>query len=405
MDVKVYLAKIGDGTPISSFSMESSAISDIVSVSRDIAYAANLALATVYEFDLVVNDTTDDVAEDIYVVVSGLSSDDDNRNVLAIAGTTSSIDSSTKNFVCDELSSCLQNTTDLDYAIEVKRADSGDGWETRYESLGDGTYYFHVKARDVAGNWGDTSHYRINVAAGGVSVSIASPVDGELFTSDEPSANISVRAVVSGNASVYVVAEHPDGSTYTSPGFVYSTTHTFENITLEQGINEIYAVANTSAGAVTTSSVTYVTLAPSIYQTTNKTLRIGYAGCAPSANPYICYSDEGGYVGVGTESSGAIAAGYAQADTSSNTIKIFMSKQFDLSKASDDLEENDFLDQRSPSFGYGGDIQHFVIGSELRYPDVYLDGDLRLQPGKYDLYIIHSGVTPDGKVNLTVEVR
>jgi len=82
-----------------------------------------------------------------------------------------------------------------------------------------------------------------------------------------------------------------------------------------------------------------------------------------------------------------------------------MSKPFDLSKTSNDLEDNDFLDRTSPAFGYSDGMKKFVMGSELRYPDIYLDGDLNLQPGTYNLYIIHNGVTPDGRVNLTVEVR
>jgi hypothetical protein len=404
MNVKVYLARVAGTGDVSSFNLESSAISNINSVSWDIKYAYGMTLATIYEFTLTVNTTVNDGTDDIYIVVSGLSSDDNNRNTLAIAGATSGIDASTKNFVCSEVPACLQNTTNLDYSIEVKRADAGE-WQTRYEALGDGTYYFHVKAKDAAGNWGDTAHYRINVAAGGVSVIIASPADGEIVTSETTSANISVRAVVSGNASVYIVAEHPDSSTYTSPSFVFSTTHTFENITIQQGRNELRAIANTSAGAVTTSSIVYVTLAPSIYQTTNKTLRVSYGACS-DATPHLCYSTEGtNLVGVATESSSATAAGHAQADTSSNSIKIFMSKPFDLSKTSNDLEDNDFLDRTSPAFGYSDGMKKFVMGSELRYPDIYLDGDLNLQPGTYNLYIIHNGVTPDGRVNLTVEVR
>ncbi|MBI4778014.1 hypothetical protein HY792_03730, partial [Candidatus Desantisbacteria bacterium] len=44
--------------------------------------------------------------------------------------------------------------------------DSIEGTNTAYTynvPLADGTYYFHVKAGDSAGNWSNASHYRIQV--------------------------------------------------------------------------------------------------------------------------------------------------------------------------------------------------------------------------------------------------
>jgi hypothetical protein len=410
MNIKVYLVKVAEGADIGSFNMEGSAITEVESVSWDVKYAYDMTLATVYEFNLVANQAVDDSADDIYVVVSGLSSDDDNRNVLAIAGTTSSayIDAGTKNYLFSEAGFVSQNTTTLDYAIEVQRADSGSEFTTTYDALPDGTYYFHVKAKDNAGNWGDTAHYKIIVSNEGVSIAIASPADGEIITSSQSTSNISVRVTVSGNASVTVYAKHPDNSIYASLPEVFGITHTFENILLHQGTNEVYAIANTSAGAITRSSTVYVILSPSIRAPTGKTLRVTYGGgCTPQGSAHICYTNAGdGYIGLGTEVDGSIPVGsYAQANTSMSSIKIFMSKQFNLAKADEHLADDDFLDLRTPSFGYGDAPQSFIMASELRYPDVYLNGNLKLSPGKYDLYITHSGVTPDGKVNLTVSVR
>ncbi|MBN1544359.1 hypothetical protein JW898_02750 [Candidatus Woesearchaeota archaeon] len=406
MGVEVFLIKHADGAGFSQFDHHGYAISSIANVSRDVAYADTMDLAATYRFDLTVNETVLDTAQDIYIVVTGLASDSDNRNNLSIAGSTGSIDLSGWDYVCDDSDVCTNMTASVDYAIEVRKADSGDGWFTEYPGLADGTYYFHVKAKDRAGNWGNTTHYRLNVAAGGVSVGIVSPEDGQIFTTDSTEANISVKVMVSGNASVRVIAMHPDGSNYTSPEEVFSTVSIFKNVTLELGRNELYAVANTSAGAVTVSSRVYVIVSKEAIPMTNKSLRVVYGGCAVSPLPYICSATVGtSRVGIANEDPQGIGAGYIQADTSEGTIKIFMSRDFDVAGVDDYFDDDEFLDLTIPSFGYIREDKPFVVQNELRYGDVYVGGDLRLEPGKYNLYIIHQGVTPDGRVNLSVEVR
>ncbi|MBU2561795.1 MAG: hypothetical protein KKD17_05855 [Nanoarchaeota archaeon] len=406
MGVEVFLIKHANGAGFSAFDQHGYAISSIANVSQDIAYADTMDLAQVYRFSLTVNETVTDDTSDIYIVVAGLTSDNDNRNNLSIAGSTGNVDLSGWDYVCDDADVCTNMTASVDYAIEVKKADSGDEWFTEYPGLADGTYYFHVKAKDNAGNWGNTTHFRINVAAGGVSVGIVSPEDGQIFTTDSTEANISVKVMVSGNASVHVVALHPDGSNYTSPEAVFSTVSIFKNVTLELGQNELYAVANTSAGAITVSSSVYVIVSKEVIPMTNKTLIVKYSGCAVSPLPYICSATTGSSrVGMANEYPQGIGPGYIQADTSTNTIKIFMSRDFDVTGADDYFYEDEFLDLTIPSFGYIKEDKPYVVQNELRYGDVYVGGDLKLQPGKYNLYITHHGVTPDGRVNLSVEVR
>ncbi len=407
MDISVSLIKVTQGAGIDEFD-EPDKIADTQSISQDIAYAADMSLAHTYTFDLAVNETVDDTTNDIYVVVSGIASDDDNTHDLAISGVTSNLDASASRFVCDESDACTDTTAYADYAIEVMKADSGDEWETQYQGLADGTYYFHVKAKDNAGNWGDTAHYRINVAAGGVSISIASPADGEIFTTEGTDTNISVKVVVSGNASVEVIALHPDGSNYTSPPAVFTTTNIFHDIRLESGQNEIYAVATTAAGAVSRSSSVYVTVAPSVFPTTNRTLRVTYTGGGAYVGSYLTHATEGSaYVGIATENSGAVAGGGdIMADTELNTIKIFATKPFKESGVENDLEDNGFLDRKVPSFGFSDEAHEFIISNELRYEDVFLGGkQVKLSPGRYSIYLNHGGVTQDGKVNLTITVE
>ncbi|MBW2996721.1 right-handed parallel beta-helix repeat-containing protein, partial [Candidatus Woesearchaeota archaeon] len=404
MDISVSLVKVSEGDEIDEFD-ESDKISNIATISQDIRYAEDMEDAEIYQFNLTVNETVDDNSNDIYVVISGLTSDNDNRHNLSIAGSTSNIDTSTNSFVCNNSNSCANTTASVDYAIEVKKADSGDEWFTNYNSLGDGTYYFHAKAKDKAGNWGDTEHYKIIVAAGGVSISISSPADGEIFTTDNAAVNISVKVFVTGNTSVQVIALHPDGSNYTSASQTFTTTNIFENITLETGQNEIYAIATTAAGAQTISSSVFVTVAAELIPVTNKTLRVVYTGGGATTN-HLTYATEGNqYIGIATENTGSVAGGgIVQTETGINTIKIFMSKQFDTADIDDYLEDNEFLDLETPSFSFGKKAQEFVIQNELRYDDVFIGGDDMIPAGKYTIYIQHHGVTDDGRVNLTIAI-
>jgi hypothetical protein len=410
MGVKVYLAKDVGEAGISVFDMESDAVSNIEEVSWDIQYAETMNLAKIYQFNLTVNETVDDNNDDIYVVVAGITTDDDNRNLLAIGGTDtlSLVDNSTKNYVCDESNACSENTSTIDYAIEIERQDSGDDWDTQYEYLGDGTYYFHVKAKDIAGNWGDTEHYRIMVAAGGVSIRITSPVDGEIFTTTGSEANITVRVLVSGNASVYVAAIHPDGSSTNSSSVVFDTSYEFENITLDLGQNELYAVANTSAGAVTHSPSVYVNLYTGRQPVTNKTLTVEYDTCGPTVGAHICYVAEAAntmYVGMANEEDNSASGTSVQTDTETNSIKIFMARPFDTAELDSQFADNDFLDRVNPMFSYDYGAAHYAIRNELRYDDIYLGGDFYIPAGTYQLYLRKTGVTTDGKYNVTLVIE
>jgi hypothetical protein len=408
MGVKVYLAKAGEGVSVSAFDMESSAVSNVANVSQDIRYAESMSLGTTYAFELSVNESFDDSAQDLYVVVSGLPSDDDNVNPIAIAGTTdvSLVDSSTKNFVCDESNVCAQNTTTIDYAIDVRKQDSGSSWGVRYDLLGDGAYYFHVKAKDRAGNWGDTSHFRLNIAAGGVSSVIYSPVDGEVFATNSSSTNTTVRVAVSGNASVRVVALHPDGSNYTSPAYVFDSSLDFESVLLELGENQMYAVTNTSYGAIAHSAIVRVTVASSAFPLTNRTLKVSYTGGCVAVSTNLCYSSEGTrYFGMGKEGLDAIVPPDVQADTSRDSIKIYATKQFDTAAISSELSQNIFLDRINPLFGYKLGENAYTIRNELRYNDIWIGGDFRITPGTYRLHMIKRGISPDGTYNITLGIQ
>jgi hypothetical protein len=404
MGVNVYLVKTtNEGDAITAFNMMSNAITNIANYSWDVKYAEDMSRSKVYQFDLVANQSIDDNLKDIYVVVSGIVDDDNNNNTFAIAGTTSIIDNTTRNYVCDESNNCHANTSTLDYAIAVSRQDSGSYMTARYDYLGDGTYYFHVKAVDKAGNWGDASHYRAMVSAGGVSSLVYSPVDGEAFYANGTSVNITVGVSVGRNVSVKVIAKHYDGSNFTSAAYQVTSSKEFENIALELDLNEIYAITNTSSGALAVSPSVFVTVSQIPPVPTNRTLRITYTGCSGSS--YLCNFAEGtNFIGIATEN-GVISAPSVQADTTNNAIQIYMSRGFDTLNIANQFAQGLFLDRINPMFGYVNGASLYVIQNELRYGNIYLGGDFKLPPGYYNIYLRKSGIAADGRQNITVMIR
>jgi len=287
----------------------------------------------------------------------------------------------------------------------VERQDTGKDWTIQYDYLPDGIYYFHVKAKDVAGNWGDTSHYKFRVAAGGIPSLIYSPVDGEIAYSNGTDVNITVKVSVADNASVQVITLHEDGSNFTSAPVIFNTTYEFQNITLEFGLNELYALTNSTAGAFAHSPHIFVRAVSGPEPMTNKTLRVVFGG-GGNIQTYHTYQTVGGmYVGFASEYPGvSVGGGTLTADTEDQSIKIFMTRPFDTSQIDQELGDDEFLDRINPAFGYRYGSDSYVVRNELRYRDLKLGGNFFLPPGIYDLHIRKSGVTPEGEANITLMI-
>lgn len=404
MDVHVYLMSAGgNDIDVTAFDNEASAITTIANVSQDIRYSEQMSSASVYEFDLTVTSNLDETSDDVYVVVAGnnLGLDDDNRNNLSIAGTQTGFDNITRNFVCDESDNCDENTSTLDYAIEVRKEDSGDTWDVQYDNLADGIYYFHAKAKDIAGNWGDTAHYAIMIDTGGVAVDITSPFTGQVFSTG----NIEVDVEVDGQASVEVIALHPDGNNDTSATVLVNDTYTF-NITLANGTNEIYARAiNPLNGVISYSQSVFVRLGTGV-PTGNRTLRVSYPGAA-ALSTHIEGTTEGSMViGIATENDTADFGGsYITSDTGSFTIKIFATTDdMKTSKVENDLDDDEFLDRINPMFGYTKGVSTYIVRTEMRPQNVYFEGTDQMSKGKYTLVFKNVGTTPDGRTNVSVRI-
>ncbi len=404
MDVQVYLVRVPNGNPISSFNNDAFAITESSNITRDIRYSENMQFATMYEFTLTLNTSVDDALSDTYVVISGSVADGNNKNNLSIALSNTNVDNSTKSFVCSDAGSCTENTYSVEYAVEVKSEDSGAVWDVQYDNFADGIYYFHVKAKDIAGNWGETSHYKVMIERAGIDVSILSPESGQMFT--EASINVTVQ--VSRQATVDVTALHPDGSNSTSLSQLMTGSGTF-SVTLERGANRLYARAiNPVNGAVTYSEEIFVVYGAVTPIAANRTLKVKYTGATCNPLEHICLRSETDLtVGIASENDTAyFVGGSIDSDTSRHTLKIFAIKPgTDVSGVESDLADDEFLDRVSPMFGYKKEVPYYIIRTELRPAHIYFEGERRVSPGSYILVLKNLGVTSDGKVNMSVSIR
>jgi parallel beta-helix repeat protein len=410
MDVKIFAVRKAesDGPGTFSYNDTTGLMSNIVSLSQDIKYAEDLQDAEYYAADLTLNSTHNGTSDTIYIVVEGWAQDDDNRGNLTLGATDSisQIDNTTKNFVCAEGTACVEHTNDLDFAIEVKRPSTDMKWETSYNDLADGTYYFHAKAKDLAGNYGDTAHYKIIVDTGAVQPRIISPMTGQLFEYSP----INVKVDVDQNASVYVVAKHPDGSNYTSASLQFDGTNTFGAVTLEEGTNEIYAVANGTNGRIAVSPSVFIIYGSTLVPSTNKTLVVRYTA-GGAATTHMAYAVGGSNaVGIASENDAAVVSGTGSlsvsSDTSTISTKIFVTRpNFGTNSLETDLASDEFMDRTSPTFGFRRKFDQYTIRNELRYPDIYLGGARDMPPGTYNLVLRNNGVSADGRMNITITVR
>ncbi len=144
-----------------SFSMNGSNVSLIVDTSTDVSFASSLLDATSYAVDVPMSTAV--TGSRFFVAVAGDVADDNNRHNVLIATSNTSMEASTQSYRCLESdSSCTNTTATADYGIKVEIRDvkQDDKWDRAY-SAGDGRMYFHVKAKDGAGNWGEQANYTI----------------------------------------------------------------------------------------------------------------------------------------------------------------------------------------------------------------------------------------------------
>ncbi|MFC1753053.1 NosD domain-containing protein [Thermoproteota archaeon] len=406
MTFVVYAIRKSDSAVIGNFDFNETgnAVTNIVEVSRDIAYASGPEDMQFYSVELTFNDTVNSSTNEVvYGVVVGIEGDEYSNDLMA--GFSLDVDNTTNFFVIDDDNSRSDLTTQRENPMEIKIERGGDRLEKEYSNLPDGQYYFHAKAKDNAGNWGPVAHYNLSISTGGVIVTIRDPDDGDIFTSQP--INVTVRT--GDNASVRVIAQHPDGGNYTSTAQDVNGTSVISDIQLDQGINTLYAIATADNGISTTSTPVYIIydLTPGF---TNKTLLVRYSEAGDDTyQPYLVFDDAGAYtVGIATENMGAT--------TNPNPMDIFSDTEFYTSKIfmtmpgasavdiKDLLEADELLDQVNPMFGIDRVSGNYLIATQLRYEDMQISGLDDLPAGKYEIKIHNHGLTADGKLNITIVV-
>ncbi|MBI3051823.1 hypothetical protein HYY74_05195 [Candidatus Woesearchaeota archaeon] len=145
-----------------SYNMTNSNITTISNGSQDVSFKPSISEATGITFTITASAAA--TAGQYYVAVQGVFDDDDNSYNLLIAGSNSTIDNTTQAYVCLERASCTNQTASFEYAIQIEQNDvrADNVWDRTY-GVGDGTFYFHVKALDNAGTWSETTTYNISV--------------------------------------------------------------------------------------------------------------------------------------------------------------------------------------------------------------------------------------------------
>lgn len=90
-----------------------------------------------------------------------------------------------------------------------------------FSATSDGTWYLHVRARDAAGNWGGTAHYRIQIDSAGpgaVTVTSSTHPEGQWVRSDDPVFSMSASDGLSGIAGYsYVISADKNAAVDKTP--------------------------------------------------------------------------------------------------------------------------------------------------------------------------------------------
>ena len=68
------------------------------------------------------------------------------------------------------------------------------------------------------------------------------------------------------------------------------------------------------------------------------------------------------------------------------------------------LKSKQFNDLINPSFGYTIEKDTYTLNTELNYEDIVISGDRQIQSGRYNILIKNSGLTPEGKINITIQI-
>jgi len=125
-------------------------------------------------------------------------------------------------------------------------------------------------------------------------------------------------------------------------------------------------------------------------------------------NDKMAYSDESSHiVGIASDSRDVSASGSSAqlqvvAESSGNAY-IFVTRQGENPGSRENyLKSQKFIGLPSSSFGYRVSTDKYIINTELKYKDIAVSSDRSIGPGAHTLVIRNNGLTPDGRVNVTI---
>ncbi len=258
-----------------------------------------------------------------------------------------------------------------------------------YSNLASGTYYFHLKAIDAAGN-SAVAHRKIVVLSNTSKINL---IQGKTETEQE---TINITGNTSINADVLFYVNGLNTLNMTAEGLFNA------EIALNNGTNYIYAVASANNLTTTSNTIKITRLNPQ-YANLSITLSFNSAGTGTSR---IAYYDSGSYIfGLAAESPNSNPASNPLAVSTNSTYSafIFLSTQnADLRSKNSELEKKAFLDSQSPMFRPKSNDD--FVGLILR-PDTWLFiQNSSAGQGRYELVLENMG-KENGKARVKALIR
>lgn len=268
-----------------------------------------------------------------------------------------------------------------------------------------GTSWVHFKTLDYAGNY-VVIHYKLTIVApGAVIVTLyphASPTNKDL---------IDLKGTISQNVSNMTLFVNGLASNVSVELKLADLEFEFNNVSIDAGINAIYAAAYINSTAVGTSNTIYVELIPK--GRTNITEFTIECGSCGNADTRIIHSSGPNAIpgtsrypryGAGTDASGTPVSGATVTASKGANSFIFVTRpEAPLNERNGLLEDRELFDQISPSLGYRLDPDEYEINIIINYADMLIAGDEQVQQGRYNLIIKNNGVV-NGIPNITIEI-
>lgn len=259
-----------------------------------------------------------------------------------------------------------------------------------FSNLASGTYYFHLKAIDDAGNFA-VAHKKITILSNTSRIAL---LQGKTETEQD---TINVSGNVSINSDIMFYVNDAYQTNITAEGLFTA------EITLNNGTNYIHAVAHAN-NLTSTSNTIKITKLINQYANLSFTLSFSSAGTSLSR---MAYYDSGDYVfGLASEAPNSNPSSNPALLVSTNSTTpalIFLSTQnADLRTRNNELERNGFLDSQSPTFRPKSS-ENFV--GLILLPDswLFIENSSAGQ-GRYELVLENMG-KENGKAKVKAEIR